>query len=80
MAAIVERGGMAPGEGNGPGRRLASGLQSVLTGSGAEVTGCVPDGNTSTGVTVTGGGAAEDAHPEAAMAIASSVVANLAFT
>ncbi|MBB5167249.1 hypothetical protein [Mycobacterium sp. AZCC_0083] len=76
ISAIVEPGGMAPGAGNGPGRRLASGSpQSVFTASGAVVTYCVPDGNTATGETVTGAGDAEDSHPAAASASANSVVA-----
>ena len=38
IAAIVEPGGMAPGAGSGPGRRLASRSQSAFPATGAVVT------------------------------------------
>ena len=57
MAAIADPGGMAPGEGCGPGRRLASGSpQSALPTSGAVVISCAPAGLTGAGAIETDGG------------------------
>jgi hypothetical protein len=79
--AIVEAGGIAPGVGSGPGRRLASLSQSALpagdtsvapAGGGAAVTSLAPDGDGSTGETDTETGAMEEAHPATVSATTSS--------
>src|SRR4051812_15786058 len=74
IAAIVEPGGMAPGLGCGPGRRLASrSPQSALAATGAAVASLAPEGMASIGATVTGaGGAGAEPHPEALTASAKS--------
>src|SRR5262245_40333495 len=82
--AIVDSGGMAPGGGSGPGRRLASlSPQSALpvvgavvtSVAGAVVTSVAPAGHGSTGETDTDTGAAEDPHPATVSATASSAIA-----
>jgi len=64
MAAMVDPRGMAPGEGIGPGRKLASRSQFAFPCAGTAVTSCAPDGIASTGETVTAGaGVDDDPHP-----------------
>ena len=74
IRVLVDTDDKSAALGNGPGRRLASGSQSVVPASGAVVTGCVPAGHASTGATVTGAGDAEDSHPARASASANSAV------
>src|SRR3954470_12975937 len=65
MAAIVEPAGMAPGDGRGPGRRLASAsVHCAVATSGAVVISCAPAGLTGCGAIDTDGGGVDDAlHP-----------------
>jgi hypothetical protein len=72
ILAIVEPTGMAPGDGSGPGRRLASLSQSAFGAAGAAVTFVAPAGSGSTGATDTDAGAAEDPQPATPNAMANS--------
>jgi hypothetical protein len=76
---MVEPGGIAFGDGCGPGRRLASrSSQSSFGALGVVVMSCAPAGLTGAGAIVTvGGGVDVEAalHPATAMTMASKTVA-----
>src|SRR6476469_6605954 len=81
MAAIVEPGGIAPGDGCVPGRRLASALQSAWAACGVVVISCAPAGLTGAGASDTDGGGGDDApQPATASAAASNTVTTCALT
>src|SRR3954453_7113099 len=65
IAAIVEPVGMAPDDGCGPGRRLASAsVHCAVATSGAVVISCAPAGLTGCGAIDTDAGGVDDApHP-----------------
>src|SRR6478735_4796652 len=82
MAAIVEPGGMAPGGGCGPGRRLTSGSpQYAVAASGAVVISCAPAGLTGVGAIDTdGGGVGDTPHPARTTASPVNIVTMRALT